>query len=53
MNTPTIENTVAKLVLLAREAGLSLDDLAQMLNSGVTMDELLEIIDLKLTSPLQ
>jgi hypothetical protein len=54
MKTRTIEYSVTKLALLAREVGFSLDDLTQMLNSGVTMEELLEIIGLKLTGrPLQ
>jgi hypothetical protein len=52
MNSPPIESSVAKLVLLAKEAGLSIDDLAQMLDSGFTTRELLEIIALRLTSPV-
>jgi hypothetical protein len=53
MKTPTIEYSVTKLALLASEAGFSLDDLTQMLNSGVKMEELLEIMGHKLTTPLQ
>jgi hypothetical protein len=45
MDSPSpVEQTIAKLALLAKEHGLSVDDLIEMLNSGVSMADLLRCL---------
>jgi hypothetical protein len=48
MDSPSpVEQTIAKLALLAKEHGLSVDDFIEMLNSGVSMADLLRGLTLK------
>jgi hypothetical protein len=51
LESPTVLlQAVAKTVLLAREAGLEIDDLLELLGAGLTPADVLEIIMMRLTT---
>jgi len=50
---PPIEETVAKLVLLAKARGLGIDDLIEMLNSGASMADMVKALTSKPNGPVE
>ncbi len=50
---PPIEQAIAKLLQAAEQAGLSADDLIQMLHSGVTLTEILTMLEQELNGQVQ
>ena len=45
MQQPTLVRAVEKLAEAGRQAGFSVEDMIRMLNSGLTVETLLDIID--------
>jgi propanediol dehydratase large subunit len=52
-NNPLLWQAVAKVASLTEEAGVDIDDLVKMLDAGMTPADLVEVVALKLTAPLQ
>jgi hypothetical protein len=44
MATPSLTKAIGKLAVAAEQAGLSVDRMIEMLNSGVSVETLLELI---------
>jgi hypothetical protein len=45
---PGLVSAVSKLALVGQRAGFSIDEIIRMLNGGLTVEELLELIELRL-----
>jgi hypothetical protein len=50
MESPSTAGTVYKLALAGEQAGFSLEDMISLLNSGVTVETLLQLIEWRLTT---
>ena len=48
-----LDSTVAKLALIAEAVGISAHDLTDLLESGVTLREILELIAMRLLTPVR
>jgi hypothetical protein len=53
MNSPSRVNAVHKLAIAGEQAGLSLEQMIRLLNSGVTVAALLDLITWRLDHPSQ
>lgn len=49
MATPSIATSVFKLALAGEQAGFTVEQMIQLLNAGVTVDTLLQLIEWKLS----
>ena len=52
-NAPTLETSVEKLVAAAEQIGLTVDDLIEILQSGMSVAELLDYLEFKTRPQLQ
>lgn len=48
---PTLVQAVERLAIAGEEAGFSVEDMIRMLNAGVSLETLLDIIDRSLQPP--
>jgi len=51
MQRPPTAQTVSKLAMAGEQAGFSLEQMIQMLNAGITVESLLELIEWRLREP--
>ena len=50
MATSSLIKAIGKLAIAGEEAGFSIDEMIEMLNSGVTVESLLQLISFGLTA---
>jgi hypothetical protein len=51
MATPSLQASVFKLAMAGEQAGFTVERMIQMLNAGVTIEGLLQLIEWRLTLP--
>jgi|KBSSwiS6_1023812.scaffolds.fasta_scaffold74278_2 hypothetical protein len=49
---PDLENSVAKLAILGEQAGFKVQDMVNLLQAGLTLETLLDLIAWRLESPV-
>ena len=52
MATPSLQTSVFKLAIAGEQAGLTIEQMIQMLNDGVSIEGLLRVIALRLGQPI-
>ena len=52
MTTPSIAASVFKLAVAGEQAGFTVEQIIDLFHAGVSVESLLELIELKLTHPL-
>lgn len=50
MKTPTLLRAIEKLAQAGERAGITVEDMIQILNAGVTVETLLNLLERRLTS---
>ena len=48
MERPLLKSAIHKLALAGEQAGFSLDQMIQMLNDGISVEQLIEVIGLEI-----